>query len=99
MDAFVDVQFTGERARLWSADGSRLLGDRFYSGPLWRIGLRRFAPTILAQGALLEITPLKKSARMFLEAWPSFTGEEVARIDAVRTVPVHRAVFRAGALR
>ncbi|MGC9969013.1 MAG: beta-galactosidase [Bryobacteraceae bacterium] len=99
VDIFVDVQFTGERARLWSADGSRLLGDRFYSGPAWRIGLRRFAPTILAQGALLEITPLKKSATMFLEARPSFTGEEIARIDAVRAVPVHRAVFRAETLR
>jgi len=99
VDVYVDVQFTGDVARLWSADGSRLLGDRFYSGPAWRIGLRRFAPTILAQGALLEITPLKKSARTFLEVWPRFAGDEIARIDAIRAIPIHRAVLRAETIR
>ena len=94
-DIFVKIDYTGESGRLYaSKDGKRLLIlDHFYLGEdyPWEIGIKRFlekdADCALSDEELssleLEISPLKKGEKIYIEKWPDFDGEEISSLKSV----------------
>ena len=75
-DPLLRIHYTGDVARL-TLNG-RLIDDNFYSGRTFDLGLKRYAPEILAGDLRLEILPLRKEAPIFLEpkAVPDFNGKQ-----------------------
>jgi hypothetical protein len=51
------IDYAGDAARAYIGD--RLIDDDFYYGKPWEIGLKRFAPDVLAKGITLKILPLR----------------------------------------
>ena len=97
-DAFLDIRYTGDVARLYS--GPLLLDDNFFNGQAWEIGLKRFTPETLAKGLDLKILPLRKDAPIYLpaSARPDFGGRnEIADVGAV-TVTAEYEVVLTGAV-
>ncbi|MBP5284088.1 MAG: beta-galactosidase, partial [Treponema sp.] len=87
-NAFVRLSYTGDSANLYEIkNGERkLLLDHFYLGEdyPWEIGLKRFADGKADLKNLeLEILPLKKGAKLYLEKWPEFSGDESAALHSV----------------
>ena len=95
-DIFVKIDYTGESARLYAKkNGKRtLILDHFYLGEEypWEIGLKRFvqsnADCALSDEELseleLEITPLKRDAKIYIEKWPEISGDEIAVLKSVK---------------
>ena len=95
-DIFVKIDYTGESARLYAKkNGKRtLILDHFYLGEEypWEIGLKRFvqpaSDCALSDEELseveLEITPLKKDAKIYIEKWPEISGSEIATLKSVK---------------
>jgi len=95
-DIFVRLSYTGERANLYVVkDGKRkLLLDNFYLGEkyAWEIGLKRFlqkdSDCYLREEELsnleLEIIPLKKDAKIYLEKHVEFSGNEICRLKSIK---------------
>lgn len=93
-DVFLRIHYAGDGARLM-LDGV-LAADDYYYGPVWMVGLKRFAPRILGHEAILEITPLGKNAEIYLEkeAWPDFGSQDnVAELYSIQAVPEYAASF------
>ncbi|MBQ4379149.1 MAG: beta-galactosidase [Treponema sp.] len=87
-DIFVSVSYTGDSANLYEVkDGEKkLLLDHFYLGEdfPWEIGLKRFAEGKTDfSNLVLEILPLKKDAKLYLEKWPAFDGQQIAALHSV----------------
>lgn len=88
-DCFVSFSYVGESAKLYAVkDGKRtLLLDNFFMAEdiAWEIGLKRFVGQNIDFAHLeLEINPLAKGAKIYLEKTPQFEGAEVAQLTAVR---------------
>ncbi len=93
-DVFLDVQYTGDVARL-SSQG-RLLDDDFYNGKTWSIGLRRFADAIREGPLDLSILPLRKDAPIYLEERfrPDFGGQaQTEKVGSLTLVPEYQFVI------
>lgn len=76
------IHYTGDVARL-TLNG-RLLTDDFYSGSVFEIGLRRYAPELASGDLRLEILPLQKDMPVYFEPGvrPEFNSDGTAlRID------------------
>ena len=95
-DPLLRVHYVGDvvRVRL----NGRLLGDDFYNGACWEIGLRRHAPEILGGELHLEILTLRKDAPIYLptEARPDFgDAESVVALSRLEIVPRYTAQLSA----
>lgn len=66
-DCFLNISFGGDTAKLY-VDG-KWVGDWFYTGQNWEIGLKRFS---FPEKVQIEITKLKEDDKRFLETWPEF---------------------------
>ncbi len=64
-DPLLRIRYLGDVARL-TLNG-KLIADNFYSGREFDLGLKRYAPEILAGDLRLEILPLRKDAPVFFE--------------------------------
>ncbi|BCJ96076.1 hypothetical protein acsn021_36450 [Anaerocolumna cellulosilytica] len=64
-DCFLRIHFGGDTAKLYVEDS--LVGDWFYTGQIWEIGLKRYG---FPRKVKIEITALYKDAPRFLETWP-----------------------------
>ena len=85
-DCFVTLDYDGNRASLYDEKaGNKLLLDHFYLGKSypWQIGLKRFLHSDLSSLELV-IEPLLKSEKIYLEERPTFEGESLAVLNAVR---------------
>ncbi len=87
-DVFVTIDYVGERAKLYEKIGEerKLILDNFWVGEdfPWEIGLKRFADSKINLANLeLEILPLKKGAKIYLEKWPEISGDSVCKIKSV----------------
>ncbi len=87
-DIFVSIDYTGDSANLYEVkNGKRkLLLDHFYLGEEfpWEIGLKRFIESeIDFKNLVLEILPLKKDSKIYIEKWPNFDGKEIARLHSL----------------
>ncbi|MCR5725370.1 MAG: beta-galactosidase [Treponema sp.] len=84
-DCFVTLYYTGESARLYGmvAGKRTLVMDNFYIGDEygWEISLQRLSVTGVDLSSLeLEITPLKKDAKIYIESWPVISGDSVCTL-------------------
>lgn len=82
-DCFVKLDYIGESAQLYGYKGNerKLILDHFWLGEEypWEIGLKRFIDSDVDFSKLeLEINPLKKNAKIYLEKWPEICGEQRA---------------------
>jgi hypothetical protein len=87
-DCFVNINYIGESARLYkNHKGKKLLiADNFYIGKnyTWEIGLKRFVDEEIDFSNLeLEIFPLHKDEKIYLEDWPEIQGEKANEIISV----------------
>jgi len=91
-DLFLHIAYVGDVARLYLGD--RLVADHFYYGPVWRVGLKRFAPQALEEGLTLQITPLSRDAEVYIEEEfrPDFAGDSILELREVRAVPEYTAL-------
>ena len=65
-DVRLKIDYVGDVARAYVGD--RLIDDDFYFGKPWEIGLKRFAPDVLAKGITLKILPLSADNPAILDA-------------------------------
>ena len=94
-DLFIDIHYLGDMGRLY--EGARLLDDNFFNGTTWEVGLKRFAPEMLSDGAELKILPLRKDAPIYMPkaSWPDFgPNSEIAEVEAVRVSPEYEVELR-----
>ncbi|MCK4465517.1 MAG: glycosyl hydrolase family 35, partial [Bacteroidales bacterium] len=87
-DLFLYINYEGDVGRA-TIDG-KLISDNFYNGTRWEIGLKRFAPEVLGNSINLQVTPLYKDAKIYLEKWPEFKDEKVADIIKIEARPEYR---------
>lgn len=66
-DCFLNISFGGDTAKLYVDD--KWVGDWFYTGQNWEIGLKRFS---FPKKIEIEITELREGDKRFLETWPEF---------------------------
>jgi hypothetical protein len=95
VENYLRVHYVGDVARAFI--GERLVDDDYYFGRIWEIGLKRFAPDVLAAGMTLKILPLHKDLPVYIpkDRLPDFAGRDQA--VAVRDVtlePEYEAVLR-----
>lgn len=84
-DVFLDICYVGDIARLKAGD--QLLGDDFFQGTEWEIGLKRFS---IGSAMTLEILPLRSDAPIFLQPDLRPTVESangVASVTAISARP------------
>jgi beta-galactosidase len=94
LNPILRIHYLGDVARL-TLNG-KLLDDNFYSGREFDLGLRRYAPGILAGDLRLEILPLRKDAPIYLEpkARPVFgTNESLVKLQSAEIVNHHQVGF------
>ena len=87
-DPILRLQYVGDVARV-TLNG-KLLTDDFYNGNVFEVGLRRYAPAILAGDLRVEILPLRKDAPIMLakEAAPDFGDQQsLVSLDRVEIIP------------
>ncbi len=87
-DVFLNINYVGDVARLYG--GAHLLDDNFFNGTTWEVGLKRFAPDVLADGLELKILPLRRDAPIYLPktAWTTIDGNlELAALKAITASP------------
>ncbi len=87
-DLFLYIYYEGDVGR--ATLNGELISDNFYNGTRWEIGLKRFAPDVLGNRINLQVTPLYKDAKIYLEKWPEFKGEKVADIMKIEAIPEYR---------
>ena len=96
-DLFLKITYLGDVARLYSAD--RLVGDDFYHGEPWEVGLKRLPNYGQGQQFLLKISPLRKDAPIFIapQAWPDFGSlAEIATVESITLSPEYQVTVRFG---
>ncbi len=79
------VDYEGESAELYQ-DGT-LIGDSFYTGQIWEIGLSRFAKDGKAEFTIV-VHPLKDGTPMYLEKWPVMQDGYACRVNTMWTESV-----------
>jgi hypothetical protein len=94
-DVFLRIDYVGDIGRLY--EGQHLLGDDFYHGATWEVGLKRFAP-LAGQNLTLDVLPLRKDAPIYFspKARPDFgSAEQISAVRAITAVPEYevRVVF------
>lgn len=77
-DCFLRIDFGGDQAKYYIAD--QWVGDWFYTGQTWEIGLKRFDFPAKVQ---VEVIGLKENDKRFLETWPKFTDGVACEIEQV----------------
>ena len=96
-DIFVNINYVGDVGRLY--DGAQLLDDNFYNGTPWEVGLKRFAPEVLAKGMQLQILPLREDAPIYIPqtAWPEFHGKlNLAEVNSITLSPEYQVDLMVG---
>lgn len=95
-EVLLRIQYTGDVA--WAYTGGKLIADHFWYGPVWEIGLRRFAAEAVRHGIELRILPAARESRIYVDP-TARDGLDAARartsVDAVSLLPLRRLTLRA----
>jgi len=91
-DAFLQVDYVGDNGQIL-LDG-QLVGDHFYYGAPWEIGLKRFASQLKDRSLYLYFHALRKDApclAYFKDKMPPFGGnDEYLKINSITVVPEYK---------
>ncbi|WP_432741670.1 beta-galactosidase [Streptomyces sp. JH002] len=96
-EVLLRLAYTGDAARAYV--GGRLVADHFWYGPVWELGLRRFADAVTEHGIEIRVLPLAPDSAVYVD--PSArAGLAAARtratVESAELVPVHRLTLPAG---
>lgn len=95
-DVIMKVDYTGDRAMAF-IDG-KLVGDHFYYGKPWEIGMRKFGENMQNDDMLLLFHPMQSNAE-YLQDFdeseiPSFSNRgSYLQIDSINFIPEYKAVM------
>ena len=81
-DCFVKIDFEGDQAKLLIDD--KFVGDWFYTGETWEIGMKRFG---FPEKIKIEVTALRETDPVFLETRPTFYNGIACEIKEVNMEP------------
>jgi hypothetical protein len=91
-DVFLEIDYLADTASAF-IDG-RLVADDFYYGKPWVIGLKRFAPELLAKGMCLVLRPLLKGmltdTSTAMGGRQQFDGQELLELRRISEQPEYR---------
>ncbi len=93
-DAYLQIHYTGDVARLFS--GTELIDDAYYNGLVWEIGLKRYAG-LLDKPFTLTLLPLRQDAPIYIEPEfrPKFAGAgQLAELGNIDIVPEYALQLR-----
>ncbi|MET8867796.1 beta-galactosidase [Nonomuraea sp. NPDC004580] len=93
-EVLLRLDWTGDVGRAYV--GGRLVADRFWYGPAWEIGLRRFREEVLEHGIEVRLLPLRADAPVFVSPQvrpAAYPGGSVLELRSVTLVPVPRTVL------
>ena len=96
VDPILRLNYVGDVARVLL--NGKLLTDDFYNGNPFEVGLRRYAPEILAGDLQVAILPLRKDAPVYLakQAQPDFgNANSVAALRGLQIIPRYSLQFTA----
>lgn len=94
-DVYLKIDYTGDKAQLLS-DG-KLIGDHFYYGAPWEIGLKRFATEFKNKPLYLYFLPIRKDAPClaYFDKQPPFgMEEEYLKINSIKIIPEYKCIIR-----
>ncbi len=77
-DAFVIIDYVGDRAELFMND--EMITDHFYLGEVWEIGLKQFN---FPEKLILKIYGLSENGPVFLESWPEMKEGMACEVNGV----------------
>lgn len=83
-DLWMDVDYVGDIARLYV--GKTLVNDDFYYGPEWQIGMKRYLPDASRDGVRLEVLPLRRDAKIYLDPAVRAKLPDEAEIAQVKSI-------------
>jgi beta-galactosidase len=91
-DVFLQVDYVGDNGQML-LDG-QLIGDHFYYGVPWEIGLKRFASQLKGHPLYLYFHALRKDAAClayFKDKMPPFGGnDEYLKINSITLIPEYK---------
>ena len=89
-EIFADIDYQGNTAKMYQND--LLQADNFYTGQTWQIGIKRFMEGNEKEALKMkiEVTPLYKNAKLYLQTWPEFEGDKVCEISSIDTRSLYR---------
>lgn len=87
-DVFLYIDYVGDYAQARIKD--TLISDDFYKGAPWIIGLKRFRKNLKGNKIIVEITPLNRNKKVYLESWPDFTEDNAVEIKSIKIVPEYK---------
>lgn len=79
---FMHISYVGDTAVL-KKDGE-VFADNFYTGQKWEVGISRFMEERDSFDFEIEIAPLYKDAKLYLQEWPEISGDSVCRLDEIQ---------------
>lgn len=78
-NVFLELDVACDKAELFIGD--KMVSDWFYTGKIWRVGLKRFQ----YPGKLkLVLHALTKDQKVYLEKWPVMDGNQVCKLVSVK---------------
>jgi hypothetical protein len=94
-EVLLQLSYTGDVARAY-VDG-RLIADHFWYGPVWEIGLHRFAAEVAEHGVEIRILPRPPESAVYVDPsvrhrYDAAVGR--ATVDGTWLVPVRRLEVR-----
>lgn len=88
-DCFLHINYGGDSAKVYLED--EFIADSFYTGETWDIGLRKFNfPTKLT----IEIYPLHKDDKVFLEKWPLMENGVASEIIDIQAAIEYHTILK-----
>jgi beta-galactosidase len=99
----LDIRYTGDAARIYTANGTTILADNFYNGVPFTWGLARYGADLWGPDGTatvqLFVLPLSADAPIYLHVWPAFPPGQptVLSLDGIDVLQQSDAVFTASA--
>lgn len=79
-DCFLQIKYHGDGAKVYVGDVP--VGDHFFTGEVWEIGLSQFG---MPEEIRIEILPLREHSEIYLQEWPKFKNGNACMIQSVQT--------------
>jgi hypothetical protein len=101
-ELYLSVEYTADAARAYlrgemiASMDQELIADDFWSGRVWEIGLRRFAPRVLSEGLELRFLPLIKDAPVYIapETMPEFVTDQILDVRTIQAIPEYEITIQ-----
>ncbi len=88
-ERFMYIDYIGDTAQLYHEND--LVADHFYTGQTWELSLKHLD---FCKEYRLEIVPLKKETKVFLEQWPELSEDGEARVIDARIKKEYHEVLK-----